>query len=427
MAVKSAGQLERVIGRWGLAALVLNSIIGSGIFGLPSLVAARLGSASTYAYFLAAAGMGLIMACFAEVASRFTGAGGPYLYAREAFGRFVGIQMGWLAWLVRLTAAGANANLFVIYLGEFWPEATQPLPRLTILTLIIGWLASVNLLGVRSGARLSSFFAAAKLAPLLLFILIGLPRIGQTQTLEPAAVGFSDWMEAVLVLVFAFGGFEAALIPLSEARDPQRDAPFALLSSLGLCTVMYTLIHLVVLGVLTNPGAEARPLAAAARQFMGYPGAALIALGAMVSVFGYLSSQMLNAPRLTYALAEQRDFAPAFGWIHPRFKTPWFSILAFAVLLWILSVAGSFKWNVYLSAVSRLFTYGLVCAALPRLRRKLPGRAAFHLRWGTSFAALGVAFSLMLLARMGWIEMAIIAGTMLLAWVNWLLARRLIH
>ena len=425
MELKSTGQLQRAIGRWGLTALVLNSIIGSGIFGLPSLVAARLGSASTYAYVLAAAGIGVIMACFAEVASRFTRAGGPYLYAREAFGRFAGIQMGWLAWLVRLTAAGANANLFVIYLAEFWPEAVQPLPRTTILTLMIGWLALVNIAGVKGGARLSSWFAVAKLTPLLLFIVIGLPRIGQMHTLTPAAVGVSDWMEAVLVLVFAFGGFEAALMPMGEARDPQRDAPFALLSALALCTVLYTMIHLVVLGVLSNPGAEARPLAAAARQFMGHPGAVLITLGALISVFGYLSSQMLNAPRLTYALAEQRDFVPAFAWIHPRFKTPWFSILAFALLLWILAVAGSFKWNVYLSAVSRLFTYGLVCAALPRLRRKMPGRAVFHLRWGMAFAALGVAFSLILLARMGRIEMAIIAGAMLIAWVNWLLVRRL--
>jgi amino acid transporter len=425
MQTKSPGQLERAIGRWGLTALVLNSIIGSGIFGLPSLVAVRLGSASTYAYLLAAGGVGLIMACFAEVASRFTGAGGPYLYAREAFGRFIGIQMGWLAWLVRLTAAGANANLFVIYLGEFWPDAGQPISRVAILTLMIGWLALVNIVGVRSGANLSSWFAAFKLAPLLLFIFIGLPTIGRTPVLEPAVTGFSSWMEAVLVLVFAYGGFEAALMPLSEARDPQRDAPFALLSALGLCTVLYTLIHLVVLGALGNPGEEARPLAAAARQFMGHPGAVLITLGALVSVFGYLSSQMLNAPRLTYALSEQGDFPPAFRWIHPRFRTPWFSILAFAVLLWILAVAGSFKWNVYLSAVSRLFTYGLVCAALPALRAKTHTRAIFHLRWGTAFAVLGMAFSLALLARMGWIEMAIIAATIFIAWINWLLARRL--
>jgi amino acid transporter len=274
---------------------------------------------------------------------------------------------------------------------------------------------------------LSSWFAVAKLAPLLLFVLLGLPRIGQVPTLEPAAVGFSDWMEAVLVLVFAFGGFEAALMPMSEARDPQHDAPFALLSALAVCTVLYTLIHLVVLGALANPGAEPRPLAAAARQFMGSPGAALITLAALVSVFGYLSSQMLNAPRLTYALAEQRDFVPAFAWVHPRFKTPWFSILAFALLLWILAVAGSFRWNVYLSAVSRLFTYGLVCASLPKLRRKFPGRAIFHLRWGMGYTVLGVGFSLMLLARMGWVEMAIIAGTVLVAWVNWLVARRWIY
>ena len=146
--------LVRAIGRWGLTALVLNSIIGSGIFGLPSLVAGLLGDRGPWAYLIATLGIGAIMACFAEVASQFREAGGPYLYAREAMGRFAGIQIGWQAWLVRLTSAAANANLFVIYLGEFWPQAGQPVPRAVVLTLLIGMLAAINVRGVSGGAHL---------------------------------------------------------------------------------------------------------------------------------------------------------------------------------------------------------------------------------------------------------------------------------
>src|SRR5437867_8511099 len=127
--------LVRGIGRWSLVALVLNSIIGSGVFGLPSLIAGLVGGAAPLAYVAAAAGMGVIMACFAEVASRFREAGGPYLYARVAFGRFAGIEIAWLTWLARLTAAAGNANLFVIYLSEFWPQAKERVPRIIILTL----------------------------------------------------------------------------------------------------------------------------------------------------------------------------------------------------------------------------------------------------------------------------------------------------
>ncbi len=122
--------LVRAIGRWSMAALVINSIIGSGIFGLPSDLAKLLGNASPYAVLIAGGAMGVIMACFAEVASRFTQTGGPYLYSRVAFGRLVGIEMGWMLWLVRLTAPAANASLFVIYLREFWPRAMDPFPRL---------------------------------------------------------------------------------------------------------------------------------------------------------------------------------------------------------------------------------------------------------------------------------------------------------
>ena len=417
-------ELVRAIGRWSLTGLVLNSIIGSGIFGLPSLVAGLLGRAGIYAYFIAAVGIGVIMGCFAEVASQFREAGGPYLYARAAFGRLMGIQMGWLAWLVRLSASAAAANLFTVYLAEFWPRVREPLPRAAVLTVLVGILAAVNYRGVARGAQFSSAFAVAKLVPLAVFIAVGIFFVGQAGPGVPVATTAGGWLEAILVLIFAFGGFEAAMMPMAEAKDPRRDAPFALFMGLLICALVYTLVQWVVQGVLPSAAGTDRPLAAAARQFLGPPGAVLLTLGALISLYGYLGGQTLNAPRLIYAFAEREDFPAFFATVHPRFRTPHVSIVAFAVLVWALALLGNFRWNVMLSAVARLFTYSLVCGALLVLRRKQPDAVAFRLPFGTALAVLGIAFSLALVSRMGRSELLILLATAVVALLNWSWVRR---
>jgi APA family basic amino acid/polyamine antiporter len=419
MSVESRTDLLRAMGRWSLVALVINSIIGSGIFGLPSVVAGILGPASPLAYIPAALGMGIIMACFAEVASRFRQAGGPYLYARVAFGRLAGIEVAWVTWLARLTAAAANVNLFVIYLAEFWPAAKSPWPRFVALTVLVGVLTFVNYRGVRAGARQSNVFAVAKLVPLLLFIAVGLFFLHRGNFAIHSAASTGTWLEAVLLLVFAFGGFEGAVIPMSEAKDPKRDAPFALFTALVAVTLVYTLVQVVVTGVLPDASASDRPLAAAAHLFVGPAGAAFITLGALISVYGLLSSMTLYTPRLTFALAEQGDFPAPFAWVHRRFRTPYVSIVAFGVLVWGLAVAGSFKWNVTLSAVARLFTYGATCAALLVFRKKPPEEEALHLPVGPLFASLGILFCLALITRMGMGEFWIMLATAVVAFLNW--------
>jgi len=426
---QSQAGLLRAMGRWTLAALMINSIIGSGIFGLPSLAAGLLGSAAPWGYVIAAAGVGVIMACFAEAASRFSEAGGPYLYTRAAFGRFLGIEVGWLLWLSRASAPAAGANLFVIYLAEFWPRANQPLPRLLLLTLLVGGLAAINYRGVQAGAQLSNVFTVAKLVPLAVFIVAGglyvwWGRGAPAAAIAPHTPNGNDWLQAMLLLMFAYGGFEGALMPMAEARQPRRDAPFALLVALLACTAIYVLVQIVVMGTLADPAASDRPLALAARQFLGAPGAWLISLGALVSVYGYLSANMLAVPRLTFALAERGDFPAIFAAVHPRFRTPHISLLAFAGLVWLLALSGGFGWNVTLSVVARLFVFGTVCAAVPVLRRKGPGEAQVRLPAGMVWSALGVAFSLALVTRMGRGELGIVAGTMLVALGNWWWARR---
>ena len=409
-----------------MAALVVNCVIGSGVFGLPSILASLLGRASVLAVVLAAGVIGIIMACFAEVASRFVHSGGPYVYAQHAFGRFMGIQVAWLVWFVRLTACAANANLFVTYVGEFWPQAAGRTLRVTILTLLIGILAAINIQGVRAGARLSTAFTVAKLASLVLVTLFGTFYLMSKRPVIThfyAAPSSKEWALAIVLLIFAYGGFEAALISAGEARNPRRDLPFGLFAALITCAVIYGLIQWVVVGVLPDPAHSERPLADVAQIVMGPLGASVIAIGALLSIYGYLSANILSMPRISFALAERGDFPSLFALVHPRFRTPYFSILVFALLVWVLALVGNFAGNATLSAGSRLFYYGVVCAAVPVLREKQPEAAQFQLRAGSLFALLGLLICAGLLTQIEYNKSFILLAAIAVAFFNWLVVR----
>lgn len=423
----SSEGLVRAIGRWSLAALVVNCIIGSGVFGLPSVLASLLGRASVPAVALAALAMAIIIACFAEAASRFAHTGGPYLYAQEAFGRFMGIQVAWLVWFVRLASCAANANLFVIYLGEFWPDATRPAMKLGILTLLIGILAGINFRGVKAGTHVSTSFTIAKLASLVFVTLAGALYLLTKHPVSPTFIltpGGTEWARAIVLLIFAYGGFEAALISAGEAKDPRRDLPFALFAALITCTLIYGVIQWVVVGALPDQSHSERPLADVARIAIGGGGAALTALGALFSIYGYLSGNVLTTPRITFALAEHGDFPSAFALVHPRFRTPYFSILVFALMVWLLAFFGTFAGNATLSAGSRLFYYGVVCAAVPALRRKKPEPPLFRLPFGTLIGIAGALLCAALLTQIEYNKSLILLVAVAVAFFNWIAVRR---
>jgi APA family basic amino acid/polyamine antiporter len=418
--------LVRVIGRWSLVALTINSILGSGIFGLPSQVANLLGSLSPWAVLLAGIAMAVIVGCYAEVSSQFTETGGTYIYCREAFGRLTGLQVGWMMMLSRITACAANANLVVIYLGTFWPHAAQPVSRLGIITVLLGILLIVNYRGVRDGTLVSNVFTIAKLIPLAIVVVAGSYFLARHAAIPPTIshAGAKTWRDAMLLLFFAYGGYEAAMNPMGEARDPKRDAPFALLMALGIITLIYTAIQWIVVGVLPSSLYTDRPLAEVARAVMGSSGTLLVTTGVLVSVYGYLSANFLAGPRMTFAFAEQGDFPEVFAAVHSRFRTPHVSIVVFAVLCWGLALLGSFAWNVTLSAVSRLFYYGTVCAAVPVLRRQRPGAAWLRLPGGPFLAALGVLICMVLLTGVDFSKSLILLITIVIAFFNWVTIRK---
>jgi basic amino acid/polyamine antiporter, APA family len=431
--VTARPELVRSLGRWSLAALVLNGIIGSSVFILPGTLADRLGWMSLAAWAIAAACIAAMILCFAEVASRFSGAGGAYLFTRAAFGGFVGLQVGWLSYFVRAITGAVQANLFAAYLAGLWPWAGTRLGGVAATTIFLGILTAINIRSVVSGAWVSNGFALVKITPLLLFGALGIFWMASgNASAAPLASdpSLGGWLEVLLLLMFAYGGFETAVIPLGEARNPRRDAPFALLIGLGLAALLYQLAQLTVLVTLVEPGATERPLAESARVMLGAGGAVIISVVALISVYGWLASNLLAVPRLSMAMAEQGDFPALFSRVHPAFRTPWLSILFFAVLSWTLANQAGLLQNLSLAAVSRLFTYGLVCAALPTLRRAdrlNPGKVPpplFRAPAGNALAVIGVLVSVILATRMNSREAITLGITASLATLYWFIRRR---
>lgn len=362
--------LVRGIGRWTLVAMMVNGIVGAGIFGLPSRVHALLGPAGLAAYVACAAVMALIAVCFAEVASRFSGTGGPYLYAHVAFGPVAGFLLGWIMWLTRVTALASIARVMASYLAVFWPFAASARGADVAIAIVLGALTILNLAGVRHVAHAVTGLTLAKLAPLALFVAVGAwfvrPHLFAA-AVHPTAGAFGT---AVLLLVFAFGGFEATVITAGEMRDPRRDTPFALALGIGVAALLYVAVQAVCVGTLPSLAASERPVADAAAAFGGAAGAGLMAFGALVATIGTLGASMFVGSRVVYAMADRRQLPTVLAWVHPRFATPQVAIALTAGVAIALALTGTFTSLVTLNVLARLATYASTVLALFVLRRR---------------------------------------------------------
>lgn len=402
--------LVRGIGKWSLVALVINGVIGAGIFGLPANVYALAGTYSLLAFLVCALFIALLVLCFAEVASRFTETGGPYLYAHAAFGPVAGFQIGWLMWLTRLTGFAALCNLLVGYLGYFVPDADEGVLRAVIVTAIVSALTFVNLIGIRPTALVNNLFTVGKLIPLILFVAIGVFFLDPQSYSFASPPNHSDFSTAVLLLVFAFTGFEVALIPAGEVRDPRRHMPFALLTAIGVATLLYVLIQIVCIGTLPDLAHSERPLADAGELFLGAAGASLITVGALVSIAGTLNTGMLAAPRLLFAMAEQGQLPRALAATHPRFHTPHVAILLSAAVMLVFSLQATFIAALTISTIIRLITYAATCIALVKLRRDPNvAPATFTVRGGNIVAVAATVLSGWLLLNSSGKEVLLLA------------------
>ena len=413
--------LNRSISRWAMVLLVINGVIGSGIFGLPSKAFKEIGVYSIIAFLVCAIAVFVIIVCFAEVSSRFDKTGGPYLYALSSFGPLPAFLTGWLLLLTRFITYAALINLLVTYLSVLSEWFTLPSSRIiTIVTLTL-LLAYVNHIGVKNSTRVNNFFTIAKLLPLLLFIVVGFFFIKGENYEIKGVPDFTSFSSTVLLLVFAFGGFESVLVNSGEVKDPQKNLPFALLLAALIIAGIYMLVQIVSIGTLPGLALTDKPLAEASQLFMGKSGALIIALGAMFSVTGTLNAIMLVGSRLPFAFSEENQFPKVFSFIHPKYKTPTWSLLLFMTITIGVSLTYSFLEAASISAITRFMIYAIVCITLIVLRKNRPEQKAFFkIKYGNFLATLGVMIAIWLLSsakRNELISVAIAIGIGLVIYV----------
>ena len=406
--------LIREIRKWDLVALLVNVTVGAGIFRLPADVQKTVGNYSLAAFVVCAVIVGMIALCFAEVGSRFSTTGGPYLYAKETFGPTIAFMVGWLMWLTRVAGFATLTQVFVAYLGYFWPPAESGLPRIAIITALVVVLTVINIIGVKQSARVGDIFTVSKLIPLGLFVGVGLFFISPARFTLAVRPGFGSFSAAVFILIYVFSGFEAVLVNSGEIRRPQRVIPFALIVALSASVALFLLIQVVCIGTLPNLAESVRPLAEASRSFLGTTGPPIISAGALIGIFGTLNVIMLACTRLPFAMAVQGQLPIQLARVHRRFRTPHVSILVSAMAVLLLALSGTFIYAVKVTVITRVIVYASTCVALPLLRRRSrmatsfrtvgETSRSFELPGGILISMVCVILCLCLLANSGWRE-----------------------
>ncbi len=370
--VPAPPSLKRVIGVGVLAFSAFNNILGSGIFGLPALVAALLGPAAILAYLVCAVLIGLVGLCFAEVGSRVASAGGLYAYARVPFGPVVGGIAGTLLWCANsVVPSAAIANFLTDTLAISWHVLDRGAPRVLFLTSVYLLLAIVNIRGTRSGARVSVTTALIKLTALVLLVVAGAfaihaPNLHWTGVPSVASIG-----QGAVLLLFAFMGIEGGLNTSGEVMNPARTVPRAIAMTLTLVATLYIGLQFVAQGVLGPDLAVAKaPLVATATAVFGPWGTRFLVAATILSAAGYLTADVLCNPRSLYALAEAGQLPRELALVHPRFGTPAIAIGTYACLCFVVALSGSFRQLVIIASSGTLVLYLICCLGLLRLRAR---------------------------------------------------------
>ena len=387
--------LHRGLGRADVVALTLTTI-GAGIFTLPAALAAGAGNWSLGVLLGTLALVSVMALCMVEVASRYDVTGGPMVYAGAAFGPLAGFVVGWLMYLSRLAAFGAIAAVMLDYGSGLWPALDIPAIRTVVVTVGVVGLAAINLRGVVWGAQANNVLTVAKLLPLILLALAGLRTVTWTSPDLSAPASIETLSGTALIALFACVGFEAPTILAGEMRNPRRDLPRAILGGLAGVGALYTVLLLVCVRNVPDLAHARRPLADAAQTLFGTPGATLMTLTAVFSCAGTLSVGMLALPRLLYALAAQGDLPRIVAGVNTKWRTPSVAIATSAVIVWTLTVSGTFVYLATFSAMARLLTYASTCAALLVLRRR-DGPAPIAIPCGALWGVLALVYTVVAL------------------------------
>ena len=417
-------KLPRNLGLWGIWMLVVNGLIGAGIFGLPGGAATLAGEYSVLVYAFCALLILPIILCFAEVGSYFRGTGGPIRYGTLAFGPFVGFQGGWLYYVARLISFSANTVLLTDSISYFISGASTGTGRIISLAVICVGLSVINVLGSIQSIRSMTLFTVIKFAVLILLPLGGFIILGST--VIPSFVSPIPPSEnlgaATLLLIYAFIGFEGVAVPAGEAKRPERDIPLGLLLGLAVVAVLYMVIQLVSQAAVPNLANSKTPLLDVSASLFGPVGAIVLMVGVAASVLANLLSSMFSATRVTCALSLEKSLPSWFGEVHSRYLTPANSVVFFGLAAFLLAVFGSFTVLAAMTVLSRLFLYGMSCAAIPKLRSQFRGEGRFILKGGYTIPVLGIGACLWLMLQVSfqsvWLTAIFVGIGSLLYWVG---------
>ena len=407
--------LTRTLGFFDVICLGINSVVGAGIFLLPGQLSSLAGSDALWVFPLCGVLCFAIALCFAEMGGMYSKTGGAYLYAKDAFGPFVGFLVGWMIWLSSIIGWASVASGFGLYLGYFLPTENGWLSKAIVTILIVG-LSAINYFGVKPGARTINFFTIGKLLSLLIFIGVGLFFIHGNNLSAPhfnkgipAAFSGENFSVAAIMALYAYTGFEFVAVPAGEMRHPQRDIPRVLFFVLMIVTGLYVVIQIVATGTFPGLAASDKPLADAARYFMGTLGGVIIGAGALLSIGGINAGIALTSPRSLYVLSTDGFLPRIFSKIHPTYHTPYMAITVNTGLTLLLSLTGSFKYLIAASVMVSILQYIPTCLAVIMLRRQRP-------EWERSYKIPGgYCIPILALVICGWlichVEPKVIAAT----------------
>ncbi len=408
-------RLIRAVSRWQVVGISVNDVIGSGVYLLPAAAAVHLGVISIGAVLLAGFAVALLVLCFAEAASYFDEPGGAYLYTREAFGDFVGFEVGWMTWLARVASVASLSAGFAVATSYVWPPAGEGWGRILTIVIPLAIVTWINVVGVKQGARMAVILTISKSIPLLFFILVGFFAVDwNLLTVNLPSISANELSQAALLLLFAYAGFENTAGAAGEFKNPQRDVPFALLMMITLVTLVYTLVQLVAFGTLPGLASSETPLADSAALFAGTWAAVLMSVGAMISIAGNVSNTTLVGPRYLFALARD-GYGPKFlARIHSAYHTPAVAILTQSSIALVLALSGSFVELAMLSVIARMATYIGTAAAIPVLRKRFKDRkGGFRLPGGYIIPIAALVLCLAFLASVTMMNLIAGAGAII--------------
>jgi amino acid transporter len=345
------------------------------------------------------------MLCYAEIGTRVISAGGSYAYVEAAFGDYAGFIVSWLAifgWSI--LGSAALMNIIADSLAVVFPVFLNPLIRVLLSFVLLGFLVITNIFGAKEGVAFIKFITIIKLLPLFAIIIFGFSFINSDNLHWEHLPTLSTFSNATLVLFFAFAGFETALGVSGEIKNPKRTIPLGIMFGGTLVLILYLLLQTVTQGVLGSEMelVQDAPLAAIAERVVGSIGGAVLLVVAAISCFGAVSTDVLNTPRVLFAGSNDGLFPKFLGKVHPKFATPHWSIFCFTGLIFVFSISGGFKQLAILASAAILLIYLIVIFATIKLRLKKQdhNENIFKLPGGMIIPVIGIASIVWLLTSL---------------------------